>query len=439
VSDSASQPSGGMPDPEWFDQMASSSGMMFFVLRVQPDLALEFVNNAPDTVLVGDNNEPGSATDLNAESLLRQIDPNYGDRVADVLALPPGTDIQVELKWNRLDGLSTYGRGSVRSRKRADGSVVIEGALADITELHEAQARLTRSEKRSRLLAENAWEVIWTMDLDYNITYINPAVQRMRGISPEEAMRQTLTEMNPPESAARVGDYFRQVFAAIQAGTEPPDFRGEMEYYRKDGSIMTGELQVIPHRDATGQVIELLGVTRDISERKVFEAELHNLAVTDTLTGVWNRRQGAELLAADLSARRPGQALSLLMLDIDHFKTINDTFGHQAGDHVLIEVASRLRRSLRGNDMVARWGGEEFIVLLRDCTLPDSLRLAENIRAAIAQVPFGTLGSLTVSIGAAEVRANEDLASWLGRADQALYRAKRAGRNEVVADADSAG
>ena len=428
-----------VPDAEWFEQMASSSGMMFFVLRVHPDLALEFVNNAPGAVLVGDRTEPGSATDIDAASLLGQIDPNYADRLAEVLALPPGTDIQVELKWNRLDGLSTYGRGSVRSRQRTDGSVVIEGALADITELHEAQTSLSRSEKRSRLLAENAWEVIWTMAMDTKITYVSPAVEQVRGITPDEAKNQSLEEIHPPESAARVADYYQRVFAAVEAGAAPPAFRGELEYYRKDGSIMTGELQVIPHRDATGQVIELIGVTRDISERKVFEAELRNLAVTDTLTGVWNRRQGTELLAADLSTRQPGQALSLLMLDIDHFKAINDTFGHQAGDHVLIEIASRLRRSLRGNDMVARWGGEEFIVLLRDCALSDARRLAEDIRAAIAEVPFGALGSLTVSIGAAEIRANEDLTSWLGRADQALYRAKRAGRNEVVADAESAG
>ena len=296
------------------------------------------------------------------------------------------------------------------------------------------ETELRRSEERSRLLTENAWEVIWTMDLDGKITYVSPAVERMRGITPEEAMRQSLDEIHPPESAASVADYYRQVFAAIEAGTEPPMFRGENEYYRKDGSIMTGELQVIPHVDTDGHVIELIGVTRDITERKTFEAELRNLAVTDTLTGVWNRRHGTELLTADLSARRPGQALSLLMLDIDHFKTINDTFGHQAGDHVLIEIASRLRRSLRGSDMVARWGGEEFVVLLRDCALPDALRLAEDIRAAIAELPFGAMGSLTVSVGVAEARAGEDLTTWLERADQALYRAKRSGRNEVAAD-----
>jgi diguanylate cyclase (GGDEF)-like protein/PAS domain S-box-containing protein len=413
--------------------MASSSGMMFFVLRVHPDVALEFVNNAPGAVLRGNRTEPGSATDVDAASLLGQVDPDYADRLTEVLALPPGTSTQVELKWNRLDGLSTYGRGSVRSRQRADGSVVIEGALADITELHEAETSLMRSERRSRLLAENAWEVIWTMDLDGKVTYINPAVERMRGISPEEAMRQSPEEIQPPEAAAIGADYYQRLFAAIEAGTEPPTFHGEQEYYRKDGSIMTGELQVIPHVDTDGQVIELIGVARDISERKTFEAELRNLAVTDTLTGVWNRRHGENLLADDLSARRPGQALSLLMLDIDHFKTVNDTFGHQAGDHVLIEIASRVRRSLRGNDVVSRWGGEEFVVLLRDCALPDALVVAEEIRAAIAEVPFGTMGTCTVSIGAAEFRANEDLQSWLGRADQALYRAKQEGRNEIRA------
>jgi diguanylate cyclase (GGDEF)-like protein len=166
----------------------------------------------------------------------------------------------------------------------------------------------------------------------------------------------------------------------------------------------------------------------------VFEAELRDMAVTDTLTGVWNRRHGTDLATADLSARRTGAALTLLMLDIDNFKTINDNFGHQSGDHVLIETASRLRRSLRGSDMVARWGGEEFVVLLRDCALPEALQIAEDIRASIAEVAFGPMGRITVSIGAAEARDNEDLQSWLSRADQALYRAKHSGRNTVAAE-----
>jgi diguanylate cyclase (GGDEF)-like protein len=124
------------------------------------------------------------------------------------------------------------------------------------------------------------------------------------------------------------------------------------------------------------------------------------------------------------------------MLDLDHFKEVNDRYGHYAGDEVLKAVTSAISDKLRSEDILGRWGGEEFVVLLRDCVLSDALRLAEDIRAAIAEVPFGTMGSITASFGVAEVRDGEDLTTWLRRADQALYRAKRSGRNEVVADTD---
>ena len=102
-------------------------------------------------------------------------------------------------------------------------------------------------------------------------------------------------------------EYFTDLYAAIADGTVPPRYHGEQEYYRKDGSIMLGELDVIPQVDADGKVVRILGVTRDISERRAFEEELNRLAVTDPLTGVWNRRQGERLLAADLAeARRYG-------------------------------------------------------------------------------------------------------------------------------------
>ena len=180
-------------------------------------------------------------------------------------------------------------------------------------------------------------------------------------------------------------------------------------------------------------MIEILGVTRDISERKVFEAELTTLAVTDPLTGLWNRRHTAELLAADLAqTERHGQALSLLMIDIDHFKTINDIHGHQTGDRVLIEVARRLVANVRGTDVVGRWGGEEFVVLLRFCGLPDAVAAAEKLRRQISDAAIAPAGSVTVSIGAAQAAPGDDIAAWLARADAALYEAKRTGRNAVV-------
>lgn len=420
-----------MPDSEWFAQMADSSGLLFFILRVKPDVAFEFVNDGPQAVLVGLRPAPGSTADT--EKVLSRIDPEYADTLAAALNLPPGRDTHVELKWRHLDGTPTYSRGWIRSRQREDGSVIVEGALQDVTKLHTVEQELRNSERRHRLLAQNAWEVVWTMGLDGAITYVSPAVERVRGYTPEEAMAQRIEEISPPESAAKVASYFTDLFAAIASGTTPATYRSEHEYYRKDGSIMIGELQVIPHIDAEGKVVEILGVTRDISERKQFEAELTRLAVTDPLTGLWNRRHTSELLAADLAqAHRHGQALTLLMVDVDRFKTINDTHGHQTGDRVLAEVASRLREHVRSTDVVGRWGGEEFVVLLRYCGLRDAVAAAEKLRQRVAEVPFENLFSVSVSIGAAELQVDDDLASWLARADAALYAAKRSGRNSVA-------
>ncbi len=145
------------------------------------------------------------------------------------------------------------------------------GGLA-VAELEEAESELRRSEERYRVLAENAWDVVWTMSLDGSITYVSPSIERVRGLTAQEAMAQRPDQINPPASAAVVADYFDRLFTAIKQDSRPPEFRGELEYYRKDGSIMIGELQVIPRCSAGGSVVEIVGVTRDISERKRCEA-----------------------------------------------------------------------------------------------------------------------------------------------------------------------
>ncbi len=156
--------------------------------------------------------------------------------------------------------------------KPAFGESEVSGGLADSVRSSHLLCDLRRSEERHRLLAENAWDVVWTMALDGSITYVSPAIERVRGITASEAMAQTPDQVNPPSSAAIVAEYFSRLFAAINNGSELPEFRGELEYYRADGSIMVGELQVMPHVGSDGKVVEILGVTRDISERKLREA-----------------------------------------------------------------------------------------------------------------------------------------------------------------------
>ncbi len=419
-------PDGAAPGSEWFNLVAERSGLIFFVMRIRPDVAFEYISSAlPERLGV-----PVAAALADPRYVLERIEPDSQSRFAASLEMEPGQEETMDLTWRHHDGHLVHSRASMRASGRPDGSVVQEGVVLDITELRQLETELRQSEERYRLIVENAYDVIWTMELDGSITYVSPSVQRVRGISPAEAMTQSLEQIHPPTTAASVTAYFERLFAAIAAGAEPPIFRGEHEYYRKDGSIMTGELQVIPHVGADGKVVEILGVTRDISARKVFEAELTEMAVTDPVTGLWNRRHTTVLLADDLER---SQTLTVLMIDIDHFKAINDNHGHQAGDQVLTEVGRRLREQIRQTDVVGRWGGEEFVVLLRDCGLADSLAMAEKLRHAIADGPFGSAGSVSVSIGAAELADGEELGSLLDRADAALYRAKRAGRNTVIA------
>lgn len=249
--------------------MAESAGLVFFILRVHPGVAFEFISGGMLTEMVGARPVD---TPAGTQELLERVHPDSAGNLTAMLSMVPGQTRWIELKWQNNDGRLVHSRGWAQSRTRADGSLVVEGTMQEVAETQNVDSELRRSEERHRLLVENAWDVIWTMALDGSITYVSPAVERVRGITPAEAMAQLPDEIHPPTSAATVAEYFARLFAAIGTGTEPPAFRGEIDYFRKDGSIMVGELQVIPHVDADGKVVQILGVTRDISERKQLEA-----------------------------------------------------------------------------------------------------------------------------------------------------------------------
>ncbi len=174
----------------------------------------------------------------------------------------------------------------------------------------------------------------------------------------------------------------------------------------------------------------------DLQQRMVAMEEtartMRKLANTDALTGLANRRQGEEQLARELRrAERYGRAFSVLMLDIDHFKDLNDRFGHQACDDVLVDLSRRIGSMVRASDTVARWGGEEFLLLTPETGIGDAQRLAEMIRSHVADNSLGGRYQVTVSLGVASYRPGDTLGSLVARADAALYLAKRGGRNQV--------
>ena len=158
-------------------------------------------------------------------------------------------------------------------------------------------------------------------------------------------------------------------------------------------------------------------------------------ANTDQLTGVANRRRlTAALLDAVETAHASGRPLSVAWCDLDHFKHINDTFGHDAGDRVLTEAVARLEAVTRGGDLMGRWGGEELLVMLPDCDHQDALAVAELCRGALGDEPFEGLGAITVSVGVATLGPDEERDALLKRADRHLYEAKAAGRDCVVGE-----
>jgi diguanylate cyclase (GGDEF)-like protein len=185
------------------------------------------------------------------------------------------------------------------------------------------------------------------------------------------------------------------------------------------------------------QVRERTEALRDANERlSETNTQLEQMAWEDPLTGLLNRR-GFELRAEApwQRMRRSGRPFSILLADIDHFKSINDRFGHDEGDRMLVSVSRQLQQTTRAVDLVARWGGEEFVVLLEDAALPGAEIAAEQMRKTLEEMPF-TVDSepvtVTLTIGVAECKAGESMEAFIRRADQALYAGKQAGRNRVV-------
>ena len=303
--------------------------------------------------------------------------------------------------------------------------------LVDISQ-SVAQERMIRArEERLRAIFDGIRDyAIYTLDREGRVDSWNRSVQRVQGYSAEEALGQPLGFDSCDEARAQVTEPEQRLRAACESGWH----EDEGWRVRRDGSRFWANSIVSVLSDAECGVTGYSVITRDITERKHAEDALRRLASTDALTGLYNRRfffEQAEREAAQAVHTRG--SLAFLILDADHFKRINDRYGHAVGDAVLKELASVCARCVRSTDVLARYGGEEFVIMLRQTTLADALTAAERIRQAIAQcgvVSGDETVRFTVSIGVASLRRSVQDA--IHRADQALYAAKQQGRNRVA-------
>jgi diguanylate cyclase (GGDEF)-like protein len=259
---------------------------------------------------------------------------------------------------------------------------------------------------------------IWGLDAGQGIP--DPAAQR-RLIHPDDLPRWDAAER-----------------AALERG-EP--YRLELRLLRPDGQERTIVSICTPQCDATLRVVRLSGTNQDITERVRLQEALREQAIRDPLTGLYNRRYLDEILPGEIGrCRRSGESLVLAMLDLDHFKRLNDAHGHEAGDQVLRAVGELLHGFLRIGDLACRYGGEELTLVLPGASLEDAHTRLDDLRKAVMDMRIryrgGDLPAVTVSVGLAALGAEADAGAVLSRADVALYRAKTAGRNRVVVAAE---
>lgn len=303
-------------------------------------------------------------------------------------------------------------------------------ALAEIViERSHAIEALKRSEERHRLLADHATDVIWTMDPNGHFTYISPSAEKLTGFSVTELMQQQLQQLVTPDSYAQVKLQMKKAAKALQDGESYPEYVGEVEQVCKDGRRVWSEVKVSGMYDATGAFVGILGVSRDLTERRKIEERMRYMAQHDTLTGLPNRTLFADRLQKALQyAVRHQKALALMLLDLNKFKPVNDTHGHAVGDLLLQQVAERLLQAVRASDTVARIGGDEFIILLPQVDeLQHATTVADKIQQALAQ-PFDVHGleiQIGCSIGLACYPQDGETDLALSKvADQRMYQQK---------------
>ena len=306
-------------------------------------------------------------------------------------------------------------------------------AFLDMSERAAMERRLRETDENFQRIMNTMQDVFYRTDAQGITRYVCPAVKNVLGYEAQEIIGLPAAAFYPD---MRERD---ALIAVIREQGFVHDFPGRMR--RKDGVIIDISISTQALRDEQGQYAGVEGIWRDITSRKALERELERMATHDDLTGLPNRRDILEQLERALERRRDRRAqspLSVLILDLDHFKRINDGHGHAVGDRVLRQMVAVVEERRRGVDRLGRLGGEEFLLILEGSDAAEACRAGERIRQGVEQAPMelgeGQVTQLTVSIGCAQATAEDRRASdVLERADRALYQAKRQGRNRVSA------
>jgi len=310
-----------------------------------------------------------------------------------------------------------------------DGKKLVITIDRDITERKQAEEALEKSRDFYLSLFEEFPSLIWRSGTDGKCDYFNKSWLEFTGRTLRRELGDGWAEGVHPEDLDHCISTYLRAFKARRP------FEMEYRLRRHDGEYRWIVDYGRPFNDLNGNFAGYIGTCNDITERKKQEEELAYLATHDPLTGLSNRRALEEHIKRVRARARMSTISALLLMDLDNFKFVNDTLGHAAGDHVLVTITQLLRRKLRVEDQLARLGGDEFAVLLEDVSKKEALIVAERLRKSAEEFKFNIDKqslNITLSIGVAIINGSDGPESIMSRADDAMYKAKERGRNQVV-------
>ena len=304
----------------------------------------------------------------------------------------------------------------------------------DISARRSREHELLSREAQLRFALNEATDGLWDWDIEADALYFSPQLKRMLGYGPHEMAAPRLSDWSDnihPDDARRVMQTLTDHIAGLRE-------RYDCEYRLRNRNghfLWVRDRGRVCARSEDGRPIRIAGMVHNTTEHKQLEVELQRLASHDSLTGLLNRRESEVIVPTQLRlCRRLGLGMGLAMIDVDHFKRINDVHGHLAGDEVLRGVATLIAGSIRNADHLFRWGGEEFLLVCMDVAQDQMLALASKLRQGLAEAAWPGvegLGKVDASIGVACFPDFGDAGELLLAADRALYRAKTLGRGRV--------
>ena len=285
-------------------------------------------------------------------------------------------------------------------------------------------------------ILDNLFDGLYFVNRQRGITYWNRSAERISGYRAEEVLGQSCANNILRHITAEGKELCNDGCPLAQTLNNGQEFEGQVFLLHKDGHRVPVAVRVSPLRDDSGEIVGAMEVFSDASTHLRMLCELNELksrTLTDALTGLGNRNAAEQEFKRRLGElKRYGTPFGLLFADVDGFKSINDSHGHEAGDKALVQVAKTLQSALRGVDTVCRWGGEEFVALVPQVEEQVFRSIAERMRRFVEVSPLRLNGeslSITVSVGGALARPDDTLTSLTARADSMMYKAKHAGRN----------